>query len=187
MLSDPLSAPTLAPEVVRSSSKSFLARPVTYWIMPIILLGLEVITGAFVQFPILFVAPVALSAWFYSARWAYTLAVLLPLGRFFIADFLKPSELSIFIIANSVIEVEVLILLAFLVTRTARQTKALEARVAGLITMCAWSRTIQFEGEWVSFEEYLKRRFGLDTSHGISPTESHKKFGEGDLGDAPPE
>lgn len=38
-----------------------------------------------------------------------------------------------------------------------------------LVVMCAWSRTIQFEGEWLSFEHYLERRFGLQTSHGIRP------------------
>jgi CHASE3 domain sensor protein len=40
--------------------------------------------------------------------------------------------------------------------------------------MCAWSRTIEYEGEWISFEDYLKRRFNIDTSHGMSPVESEK-------------
>ncbi len=38
-----------------------------------------------------------------------------------------------------------------------------------LVTLCAWSKTVWYEGEWVPFERYLKRRFGLTTSHGISP------------------
>ncbi|MBX3738787.1 MAG: hypothetical protein KF715_18990 [Candidatus Didemnitutus sp.] len=38
-----------------------------------------------------------------------------------------------------------------------------------LVIMCAWSRTIQFEGEWLTFEQYLERRFGLQTSHGVRP------------------
>ena len=38
-----------------------------------------------------------------------------------------------------------------------------------LVTMCAWTKTVKYEGEWVSFERYLERRFGLMTSHGISP------------------
>jgi hypothetical protein len=45
------------------------------------------------------------------------------------------------------------------------------SRVHPLVTVCAWSRTIEYEGEWLSFEEYLKRRFNVDVTHGISPAE----------------
>jgi CHASE3 domain sensor protein len=37
----------------------------------------------------------------------------------------------------------------------------------GLITVCAWTRRVQWEGRWVSFEEYLLRRFHLRCTHGI--------------------
>jgi CHASE3 domain sensor protein len=51
------------------------------------------------------------------------------------------------------------------------------ARLQNLVTICAWSRTVEYEGEWLSFEEYLDRRFNLSTSHGISPAEAEKAFG----------
>lgn len=38
-----------------------------------------------------------------------------------------------------------------------------------IVRMCAWSRTIEYQGHWMSFEQYLQQRFGLQTSHGISP------------------
>lgn len=37
------------------------------------------------------------------------------------------------------------------------------------VTLCAWTRTVRYEGEWISVEEYLHRRYGVLTSHGISP------------------
>jgi methyl-accepting chemotaxis protein len=40
-----------------------------------------------------------------------------------------------------------------------------------VVNMCAYSRTIEYEGEWISFEEYLRRRFNVTTSHGMSPAE----------------
>jgi hypothetical protein len=153
---------------------SALARPSTHVIVSMAILLLDFLTGPLLQFPILFVLPVTLSAWFYSPRWAYAFAVLLPAGRLLIADLVdKPSPL-IYIIANATTRMVVLLFLAFLVGRTARQTKALQERVTGLVTICAWSRTVEYEGEWISFEEYLKRRFGLDTSHGISPAEAQR-------------
>jgi len=38
-----------------------------------------------------------------------------------------------------------------------------------LVTLCAWTRSVEYEGEWISFEEYLRRRFDLSATHGISP------------------
>lgn len=38
-----------------------------------------------------------------------------------------------------------------------------------LVTLCAWTRSVEYEGEWISFEEYLRRKFQLSTTHGISP------------------
>lgn len=51
------------------------------------------------------------------------------------------------------------------------------SKVQGLVTVCAWSRTVEYEGEWLSFEQYLRRRFHLDTSHGLSPAEAERAFG----------
>lgn len=43
-----------------------------------------------------------------------------------------------------------------------------------LVKICAWSQTIEYQGEWISFDRYLARRFGIDTTHGISPDEAEK-------------
>ena len=37
------------------------------------------------------------------------------------------------------------------------------------ITVCAWTKTIEHDGEWLTFEQYLQRRFNLKISHGMSP------------------
>jgi CHASE3 domain sensor protein len=38
-----------------------------------------------------------------------------------------------------------------------------------LVTLCAWTRSVEYEGEWVSFEEYLRRKFNISATHSISP------------------
>jgi CHASE3 domain sensor protein len=38
-----------------------------------------------------------------------------------------------------------------------------------LVTLCAWTRSVEFDGEWISFEEYLRRKFHVSATHGISP------------------
>lgn len=48
-------------------------------------------------------------------------------------------------------------------------SKASFKRDVEMVTLCAWTRKVRFEGEWVSVETYLERRYGVLTSHGISP------------------
>jgi GAF domain-containing protein len=48
-----------------------------------------------------------------------------------------------------------------------------------LITVSAWSRKIQVDGEWVSFEEFLTDRLGLSITHGIDPDTAKEVFGKG--------
>lgn len=50
-------------------------------------------------------------------------------------------------------------------------------RMSRIATVCAWSHTIEYEGRWMSFEQYLEARFGIKASHGISPEEAAKMMG----------
>jgi hypothetical protein len=47
-------------------------------------------------------------------------------------------------------------------------------RTEQFLHICAWSRTIEYQGEWLSIEAYLSRKFGFSISHGISPLEAKK-------------
>lgn len=38
----------------------------------------------------------------------------------------------------------------------------------GLVTMCAWTRELKYNGQWMSIEQYLMERFGLHITHGVS-------------------
>lgn len=165
-----------------------LARPPAYLAMGAGILVLDWLAGPLLLFPILFVIPIVLSAWYCSARWAYGLAVVLPLGRLCIAIWVDEHSPVIFAVINALVRIGVLTLLAYFVRRTARQTKQLREQVAGFVTICAWSRTVKYEGEWLSIEQYLRRHFNINTTHGISPAEAEKMFGklEKDKGDAQP-
>ncbi len=36
-----------------------------------------------------------------------------------------------------------------------------------MVTVCAWTRRVLWQGEWISFEEYLVKRFDVRCTHGI--------------------
>lgn len=43
-----------------------------------------------------------------------------------------------------------------------------------MITVCAWTHRVKYQGAWVSFEEYLRSRFNLRFTHGISEEAAKK-------------
>jgi len=45
----------------------------------------------------------------------------------------------------------------------------LTGKAADTLTVCAWSKRVLFEGQWLTLEEYLLLAHGLLVSHGISP------------------
>lgn len=49
-----------------------------------------------------------------------------------------------------------------------------------LITVCAWSRKIKVEQEWVTFEEFLVDKLGVSITHGIAPEVAQRIKGEMD-------
>jgi len=51
-------------------------------------------------------------------------------------------------------------------------------KAQSLARVCAWSKRIEHQGQWLSFEEYLNRRFDIDTTHTISPAEVNRLMGE---------
>jgi CHASE3 domain sensor protein len=53
-------------------------------------------------------------------------------------------------------------------------------KLHSLITMCAWSKRVQYKGQWVPLEEYMQNRFGIRISHGISKDEYDKWAAESD-------
>ncbi len=157
-------------------SNRLLANPATYIVAGIAILVLDLFTGPFLSFPILFVIPVVLSAWFCSARLAYVLAVLLPVGRFLIAAFRDTSAIITVNIINALIRVAVLGLLAFFVARVARQTREIKV-LQGLLSVCMYCKRVRTEGEsWEQLETYIAKHSEADFSHGLCPDCAQKKI-----------
>jgi CHASE3 domain sensor protein len=55
-----------------------------------------------------------------------------------------------------------------------------------IVTVCAWTGQVKHEGEWVRLEDYLKQRFGLSVSHGLSKEAAEKMAQELRQAHAPP-
>jgi hypothetical protein len=60
-------------------------------------------------------------------------------------------------------------------------------KLHSLVTMCAWSKRVQHQDKWVPLEEYMRNRFGVRISHGISNEEYDKWSGAEIAGNSSPE
>ncbi len=57
----------------------------------------------------------------------------------------------------------------------------------GLIKVCAWTKRVQWQGQWITFEEYLARRFNLHCTHGISDEAAERLGHEIEATPVPPD
>ena len=56
-----------------------------------------------------------------------------------------------------------------------------------IVTICAWTGQVKYEGEWIRMEDFLKQRFGLSVSHGLSQAAAEKMAQEIRQAKSPPE
>lgn len=147
----------------------------------VVCVGLDYMTGPFIQFPIAFVIPVALAAWFGRPVMAYSLSVFQPLCRLGFAFFWHVPWLQYYSSVNAGVRIAVLVLIAYLINRTARQTRVLEKEVKmleGLLPVCSYCKKIRDEGDhWQQMEAYITKHSEAKFTHGICPECARRYFG----------
>lgn len=181
-----MSTPDVVPHPQPTAFTRFLlpalVRPSTYWFMALVILLLDFLTGPILMFPILFVIPVTLAAWFLGFRPALTLAILLPLGRFCIASIWESSAPLGYISVNGLIRVAVLAFIAYLVSRTARQTGELQREVKlleGMLPICSFCKKIRDErNDWKQIETYISTRTDAEFTHSVCPECAQLHYGD---------
>lgn len=141
------------------------ARPI-HWIgLSAAILIVDYATGPFIQFPILFVFPVALAAAGQGRRVGILVAVLLPLLRLpFYLEWPLPYSWTLQMVDSS-IDVVILVVTALMIDRIVDQDREIRA-LEGLLPICSFCKRIRDEdGEWRQMETYIAARSGARFSH----------------------
>jgi hypothetical protein len=162
-----------------------LARP--WWLLPLghlnplwwigiagLLFWLDYVTGTSSQFPVVYVIPVSLAAW-YSGRWpALVLAVAMPLVHvlFLVTQARQAGPLAT-LVATTTIRGAVIIVMAFWFARLSEHERALERHVQvleELLPICTFCKNIRNEaGEWERLEGFFSKRSDAKFSHAYCP------------------
>ena len=135
-------------------------------------------SAPFVRLPPFFVVPVALASWLIGPALGVALAILLPAVRFlyFVLVFRPPwvgAEL-----VNSAVQLGVLLLVAHLVSRTARQTREVRM-LKSFLPICLYCQRIRdADGHWRRLDEYMLQHTKIQFSHGWCPDCERQHFPE---------
>ena len=153
-----------------------------WWIaLGAVMLWIDYLTSRTGHFPVVYVLPVILAAW-YSGKWpALALAVAVPLFRllFLVMPNQPPEGMTSLALATAFRGV-VIVFLALWFARLAEFERSLEKRVKvleGLVPICSFCKNIRNEaGEWERLERYISRRSEAEFSHGVCPSCAEKHY-----------
>jgi K+-sensing histidine kinase KdpD len=143
--------------------------------LSIFVLWMDYITGPYVSFPIMFIFPVAMLAWFRPCRWAILLAAMLSAIRLSISvHWLSETKIDfVLILVNTLIRMSVLFIVALLIARIVKQQQALESKVRtleGFLPVCGFCKKIRNEkDQWEKMEAFISRHSEAQFSHSVCP------------------
>ncbi|HLX94609.1 MAG TPA: hypothetical protein VKU37_02585 [Verrucomicrobiae bacterium] len=150
-----------------------LRQPFTSIGLAVLCLALDFLLGPYIAFPITYIIPVVIAGWFCRPHYAYLLAIVQPLVRLSFSFNWQVPWSSADAIINTAIRIVVLVLFAYLVSRTARQTRELARRVnllEGILPICSLCKKIRDErGNWQPVEIYVSNRSEAMFSHSLCP------------------
>lgn len=147
-----------------------------------IVLVIDYLTGPFIRFPILYLLPIVLGAWFNGLLWGLVLAVVMPLVHLSFSKFwITPFTLFDAAI-NTFIRIAVFAGFAYLVNKVGVQKRALEKEIntlKGILPICSFCKKIRNqEGAWEALEAYITTRSEAEFSHSLCPDCAKKHYPE---------
>jgi len=150
--------------------------------LAVLILVADYFTGPFIQFPILFLAPVALVCWINRRLWGVLYSIALPLIRL-LFEFIWQTPVSWRVLSvNLFVQVSVLLLFAYLVDRNSKQMSELSREVhvlTGILPICCFCKKIRVgQDQWVQLEKYIGEHSEAEFSHGLCPECAQEHYGE---------
>ncbi len=180
-------------------SKQQFARP--WWLLPVgrlhplwwvaiaaPLVWIDYITGSNTQFPVAYVIPVTLAAWYSGRLPAVALAVAMPVIHvLFFVGLSSQTGSTATLLVTTAIRGAVIVAMALWFARLSEHERELRRHVQtleGLLPICAFCKKIRNEsGEWERLEKFIAARSEAKFSHAFCPACWKTHYSE--LGEAP--
>jgi hypothetical protein len=139
-----------------------------------LLLVIEYFTGTYRQFPVVYVIPVSLAAWYSGRKPALALAAAMPLAHLVFVLREESSGNMLALAATAVFRGSVIAFMALWFARLSEHERALRHEVQvlkGLLPICSFCKSIRNDaGDWEPLERFISKRSETQFSHGVCPS-----------------
>ena len=157
-------------------------RPITWVLLSLLSIAVDYISGPFIQFPIIFLVPVAIASWNNGKVWGLVLSFFLPLVRMVFTFYWTVPWTIWETLGNTLIRIIVFSLFSVLIERAALEQRKLKQKVKvleGLLPVCCVCKKIRNgNGKWEQMEKYITDRSEARFSHGLCPDCAKKEYPE---------
>jgi hypothetical protein len=145
-----------------------------------VVLLIDYLSGPFIQFPILFILPVGVAAWFRGMKAAFLWSVFMPLFRLlFMAHWGWPWPWQVELL-NSLIRLIAFLGIALLLSRLVEHRREIR-RLRGFLHICSFCKRIRgHNGQWIQMEKYISGHSEAQFSHSLCPECLRKNYPEYD-------
>ena len=80
-----------------------------------------------------------------------------------------------FLYRRSTLEMLLFLAVWLLVNSSTRRLLQRVQQLEGFLRVCAWCRRIDYKGEWMRLEDFMRQGFDTPTTHGICPECLHRQ------------
>jgi hypothetical protein len=74
-----------------------------------------------------------------------------------------------FVFSHTTLDMLIVLSVWLLVSASTRRILQRIKYLEGFLRVCAWCRQIDYKGEWIPLEDFMKKGFDTPTTHGICP------------------
>lgn len=135
--------------------------------------ALDYAVSPHVEFPGLFIVPVAFAAWYGGLKWGLPMSAL-PFAHVWILS-ISGGQAGLFqATVSAVVRAITLVPIAWWIASVSASQRALAEEVEileGLLPICSYCKKIRDDGgEWQMLEKYIQERSGATFTHGVCET-----------------
>ena len=132
--------------------------------------ALDYAVGPDIEFPALFIVPIAYAAWYGGRGWAIPLC-LMPFAHIFTLEMRGATSGMYEAMISATVRAIMLVPIAWWISNVAASQRALTKEVAmleGLLPICSYCKKIRDDGgDWQMLEKYIQERTAATFTHGV--------------------
>lgn len=138
-----------------------------------LVVGLDYTVSPQVEFPGLFIVPVAYAAWYGGMKWALPMSTL-PFAHVWVLSISGGESAMFEATVSAVVRFITCVAVAWWIASVAASQRALAHEVElleGLLPICSYCKKIRDDsGEWQVLEKYIQERSSATFTHGVCET-----------------